>query len=77
MEAQSWKHTVDDSNVEDKVISLFEPDMLVSTQDFESFRRKAPIEPEKMLMLAVLEDVINCFQVNVTAQSGRTKETVQ
>jgi hypothetical protein len=74
MEAQSWKHTVDHSNIEDKVISLFEPDTLVSTQYFESFRRKAPIEPEKMLMLAVLEDAINCFQVNVVAQSGRRKK---
>lgn len=74
MEAQSWKHTVDHSNIEDKVISLFEPDTLVSTQYFESFRRKAPIEPEKMLMLAVLEDAINCFQVNVMAERGKAKK---
>ena len=73
MEAQSWKHTVDHS-IEDKVISLFEPDTLVSTQYFESFRRKAPIEPEKMLMLAVLEDSINCFQVNVMAERGKAKK---
>lgn len=74
MEAQSWKHTVDHSNVEDKVISLFEPDTLVSTQYLESFRQKTPIEPEKMLMLAVLEDAINCFQVNVMAERGRAKK---
>ena len=73
MEAQSWKHTVDHSSVEDKVISLFEPDTLVSTQYFESFRRKAPIEPEKMLMLAVLEDAINCFQVNVWRRAAKQR----
>jgi hypothetical protein len=74
MEAQSWKHTMGHSNVEDKVISLFEPDTLVSTQYLESFHRKTPIEPEKMLMLAVLEDAINCFQVNVVAERGRAKK---
>jgi hypothetical protein len=49
MEAQSWQRTIDHSNVDDKVISLFEPDALVSTQYLESFRRKTPTEPEKML----------------------------
>jgi hypothetical protein len=62
------------SNVEEKVISLFEPDTLVSTQYLESFHRKTPIEPEKMLMLAVLEDAINCFQVNGMAERGQAKK---
>src|SRR5215813_4955423 len=74
MEAQSWQRTIDHSNVDDKVISLFEPDTLVSTQYLESFRRKTPNEPEKMLMLAVLEDAINCFQVNMMAERGRAKQ---
>ena len=74
MEAQSWQRTIDHSNVEDKVISLFEPDTLVSTQYLESFRRKTSTEPEKMLMLAVLEDAINCFQVNVMAERGRARK---
>jgi len=74
MEAQSWQRTIDHSNVDDKVISLFEPDTLVSTQYLESFHRRTPTEPEKMLMLAVLEDAINCFQVNVMAERGRAKK---
>src|SRR5215510_12395927 len=74
MEAQSWQRTIDHSNADDKVISLFEPDTLVSTQYLESFRRRTPIEPEKMLMLAVLEDAINCFQTNVMAERGRAKK---
>ena len=32
------------------------------------------MEPEKVLMLAVLEDAINCFQVNVVAHSGKRKK---
>jgi len=73
LEAQSSKHTVDYSNVEEKIVSLFEPDMLLSAQYMENLRRKTPIEPEKKLMLAVLEDAINCFQANVMAERGRRK----
>lgn len=32
------------------------------------------MEPEKVLMLAVLQDAINCFQVNVVAHSGKRKK---
>jgi len=74
LEAQSSKHAVDYSNVEEKVVSLFEPDMLQSAQYLENLRRKTPIEPEKKLMLAVLEDAINCFQTNVMAERGRRKK---
>ena len=75
MEAQSSNYTVDHnrSNVEEKIISLFEPDTLLSAEYLENLRRKTLLEPEKRLMLAVLEDAINCFQVNVMAQSGRGK----
>jgi hypothetical protein len=51
-------------NAEEKISSLFDPDTLLSAQYFENLRRKTPIEPEKRLMLAVLEDAVNCFQVD-------------
>ena len=75
LETQSSKYTVDHSriNLEDKITSLFEPDTLLSAQ-YLDLHRKALLEPEKRLMLAVLEDAINCFQVNVMAQSGRGKK---
>ena len=59
-------------NSDENIVSLFEPDTLVSAQYFENLRRKT-LEPEKRLMLAVLEDAINCFQDNVLAQSGKRK----
>jgi len=76
MESQTLKYTVDHSrlNIEEKIISMFEPDTLVSAQYLENLRRKTVLEPEKRLVLAVLEDAINCFQVNVMAQSGRAKK---
>jgi hypothetical protein len=76
MESQSSKYTMDHSrvNVEDKIISLFEPDTLVSAQYLENLLRKTVLEPERRLVLAVLEDAINCFQVNVMAERGRRKK---
>ncbi len=72
METQSSKYPADHSPpLEEKIISLFEPDMLLPALYLENFRRKTPVEPERRLMLAVLEDAINCFQANLMAQGKR------
>ena len=60
-------------NSDESIISLFEPDTLLSAQYFENLRSKTLLEPEKRLMLAVLEDAINSFQNNVLAQRGKRK----
>jgi hypothetical protein len=60
-------------NSDENIVWLFEPDALVSAQYFENLRSKTLLEPEKRLMLAVLEDAINCFQDNVLAQRGKRK----
>ncbi|HEX9263477.1 MAG TPA: hypothetical protein VF977_03840 [Candidatus Binatia bacterium] len=65
-----------DSNsltVEEKIASLFQPDMLLSAQYFENLRRKTYFEPEKRLMLALLEDAINCYQDNLVARGSKKK----
>lgn len=61
-------HTLDE-----KLASLFQPDMLLSVQYFQNMHTRTILKPEKRLMLAVLEDAINCFQDNVLAHSGRRK----
>jgi len=61
-------------NAEVKIASLFEPDTLLSAQYFDNLRRKTILEPEKALIMAVLEDAINCFQDNVLAESGKAKK---
>ena len=61
-------------NAEVKIASLFEPDTLLSAQYFDNLRRKTILEPEKALILAVLEDAINCFQDDVLAESGKAKK---
>jgi hypothetical protein len=53
--------------------SLFQPDSLLTTQYFDTFRRKSFLEPEKRLMLAVLEDAVACFRKHVMARDAKGK----
>jgi hypothetical protein len=55
------------------VTSLFQPDTVLSTQFFDDRRSKTLFEPEKRLMLAILEDAIHCFQDNCSAKQGKKK----
>ena len=60
-------------SVEEKVSSLFQTDTLLPDQYLDTFRRKTHLEPEKRLMLAVLEDAIACYQKYVLARDGKGK----
>jgi hypothetical protein len=51
--------------------SLFEPDILTGATYRATHQRQFQLEPERVLMLAVLEDAIICFQDNVTAVGGK------
>ncbi|HEX9442984.1 MAG TPA: hypothetical protein VGA73_02645, partial [Candidatus Binatia bacterium] len=55
----------------DEMTSLFQPDSLLPVQFFENFRRKVQTEPEKSLMLAVLEDALGSYQKYFTSRGGR------
>jgi hypothetical protein len=57
---------------DEKIASLFQPDLLLSAQYFGNLR-KTLLEPEKKLMFAILEDAISCYQSNLTAHSVRGK----
>ena len=46
----------------DRLAGLFEPDVLLPAQYFAAFRRAGGLERERLLMLAVLEDAIDCYQ---------------
>ncbi len=60
-------------NVEEKVGSLFQPDTVLPAQYFQTFRRKTPLEPEKKLILAILEDAIASFRKYVCARDPKGK----
>jgi hypothetical protein len=59
--------------MEEKLAFLFQPDTLLPAQYFNRLRRASSLEPEKTLMLAVLEDAINCFKDNLSAESVNKK----
>lgn len=58
---------------DDKFASSFNTDTLVSEQYFDTFRRHTHLEPEKRLMLAILEDAINCYQDNYGSRTGKKR----
>jgi hypothetical protein len=61
----------------ERFASLFQPDTLIPQEYLETFKRRTHFQPEKRLMLAVLEDGIACFQKYITAQDTRGKKYFQ
>jgi hypothetical protein len=55
------------SSCDEKAFAVFQPDILVTAQYLATYRRRLHLQPEQLLMLAVLEDAVVCFQQNVTA----------
>ncbi|HEX7230643.1 MAG TPA: hypothetical protein VF452_09635 [Candidatus Binatia bacterium] len=53
--------------------SLFQPDPLIVDQHSDTFRRNLYLQPEKRLMLAVLEDAIFCFKKFMPASDRKKK----
>ena len=58
---------------EEKAMAVFQPDVLVSSQYLATYQRKLNLDPEKLLMLAVLEDAVVCFQDNIAATCSRKR----
>ena len=59
--------------LDDRIGSLFQPDTLLGEDYAANFRRKIPLEPERTLLLAVLEDGIRCYQENLFATAGKRR----
>ena len=53
---------------------LFESDILLPMQYLDTIRRIAETEPEKRLMLGILEDAVQCIQKYVNSRSDKGKE---
>ncbi|MGH7766788.1 MAG: hypothetical protein ACREQP_04985 [Candidatus Binatia bacterium] len=58
-----------ESVLEERLGFLFQPDVLIPAQYFDALRSKTGMEPEKRLMLAVLEDAVRCYQNNLAPES--------
>ncbi len=55
----------------EKVAFLFQHGTVLPAQYFETISRKAYLEPEKRIMLAILQDAIDCFQKYMFARNDR------
>lgn len=63
-----------DIRAEEALAALFQPDTAAPAEYFKNYAKKLDFEPEKQLMLAVLEDAIGCFQKFVCATDSRQKK---
>jgi hypothetical protein len=64
-------------DIDSRLTMLFEPDELAAHEYRRTFLRRTPLEPEKRLMLAVLEDAIFCFQRYLRAKGSKEKKLHQ
>src|SRR5215831_14959643 len=58
----------------DRSFGLFEPDALLPAQFYAAFRGGSAVRGEKRLMLAVLEDALDCYQKYAFARDGHGKQ---
>ena len=58
----------------DRLAGLFEPDVLLPAQFFAAFRREGGLERERLLMLAVLEDAVDCYQKYAHTRDPRSRQ---
>jgi hypothetical protein len=57
--------------IEEKAMMIFQPDILIDAQFQASHKRRFHLDPEKVLMLAVLQDAVICFQEHVVSKCKR------
>jgi hypothetical protein len=59
--------------IADAGASLFQPDSLLPAQYFAALRQKAQACGERRLMIAILEDAVECFQKHLWATDSRSR----
>ena len=60
--------------VSDTFAHLLQPDTLLPSQYFAALRRKGAHEPERRLVIAVLQDAVDCFQKHLRARDPKTRQ---
>src|ERR1700756_4131118 len=73
--SQYWAAGLNHSQTgfEEKALAVFQPDILIPTQYLATYQRRFHLDPERGLMLAVLQDAIICFQEYLGATCKRKK----
>ena len=63
-----------DNVVSDTFAHLLQPDTLLPSQYFAALRRKGAHEPERRLVIAVLQDAVDCFQKHLQARDRKARQ---
>lgn len=58
----------------DRSFGLFEPDALLPAQFYAAFRGGSAVRGEKRLMLAVLQDALDCYQKYAFSRDGHGRQ---
>ena len=61
-------------HMSDRTFGLFEPDALLPAQFYAAFRGGSAVRGEKRLMLAVLQDALDCYQKYAFAKDGHGRQ---
>ena len=65
---------MNDTNTEDRYAGFLQPDAMLPTQFFQSLRSKGRFDGERRLMIAVLEDAVNCFMKQLHATDPKARQ---
>ena len=60
--------------VSDTFSHLLQPDTLLPSQYFATLKRKGAHEPERRLVIAVLQDAVDCFQKHLLARDPKARQ---
>lgn len=63
-----------ESIVGERDSKLFQPDVLLPTQFFATLRRKQVQEPERRLVIAILEDAVDCYHKHLFARDHKARQ---
>lgn len=63
-----------DTNTEDRYGGFLQPDAILPAQFFQSLRSKSQFDGERRLMIAVLEDAVNCFMKQLHATDPKARQ---
>lgn len=63
-----------DTIVSDTYAHLLQPDTLLPSQYFAALKRKGAHEPERRLVIAVLQDAVDCFQKHIRARDRKARQ---
>src|ERR1051325_3920264 len=73
--SQCWAAGVNHAQAgfEEQALAVFQPDILIPTQYLAAYPRPVILDPERGLMLAVLQDAIVCYQEHLTTTCKRKR----